>query len=175
MTWEIEPLRTSVHFSVPDMVVANVKGRFNGMSGDIDLDEDDPTRTTIAVEVDVNSIDTGNERRDGELRGPGYFDAERFPVMSYKSRRIQRHAGRYRIIGDLTLKGVTREVVLEADFAGVATDGRGKIRAGFSAEAVINRKDFGVARSTPREGGENVGDMVRILLEVAAIKQVPGQ
>ena len=95
--------------------------------------------------------------------------------MSYKSRRIQRHAGRYRIIGDLTLKGVTREVVLEADFAGVATDSRGNIRAGFSAEAVINRKDFGVARSTPREGGENVGDMVKILLEVAVIKQVPGQ
>ncbi len=171
MTWEIELLRTNIGFSLRDMVVVNVKGRFNKMSGTIDLDEEDPTRSSFVVQVDVSSIDTGNERRDGDLLGPGYFDAENFPIMTYRSRRIERDGGRYQIVGDLTLKGVTKEVVLKADFAGVATDSRGRIRAGFSAETVINRKDFEVSRSIPPGEVDNVGDSVKISLEVAAIKQ----
>ena len=167
MSWEIEAARTSVEFSVRDRVVVNLKGRFNKVSGTIDLDEEDLTRTTISVEIDVASIYTAHERRDGVLRGPDYFDAEASPVITYKSRRIQRHGDRYRIIGDMTIKDVTREVVLDCDFLGVATDLRGRTRAGFSAVATINRQDFGVIGLAEHEAD----DTVRILLEVSAAKR----
>ena len=139
-----------------DRVVINLKGRFNHVSGTIDLDEEELTHTTISVEIEVASIYTANERRDGVLRGPDYFDAETFPRITYTSRRIEGQGGQYRVIGDMTIKDVTREVVLDCHFLGLATDLRERTRAGFSAEATINRKDFGVIGVPEHQVGDSV-------------------
>ena len=169
MTWEIESSRTSVEFSVRDRKVVNLKGRFNNVKGTVELDEEDLTRTTISIEIEGMSIYTANERRDGVLRGADYFDVEAFPIMTYKSRRIEKDDDRYQVIGDMTIKDVTLEVVLDCAFHGIATDARGRTRAGFSAEATFDRQDFGVTGVPEHEAD----DIVLVLLEVSAVKQVP--
>ena len=172
MTWKIDDSHTSVEFAVRHMMVASVRGRFGKVSGTMVLDEEDPTRSSIEITVDTASLDTREQQRDGHLRSADFLDVERYPIMTYKSRRIERHGDKYRVIGDLTIKDVTREVAFDADFAGVATDPYGYVRAGFSAEATIDRKDFGLQWNVALEaGGVLVGDRVKISVDVEAIKE----
>ncbi|MDA0987977.1 MAG: YceI family protein [Chloroflexi bacterium] len=172
MTWKIDNSHTSIEFSVRHMIVAKVKGRFGKVSGTIDLDEEDPTRSSIEVEVDIASLDTREQQRDAHLLSADFLEVEKYPTMTYRSHRIERHGDGYRVVGDLTIKGVTREVVLDAEFSGVATDPYGLVRAGFSAETAIDRKDFGLEWNVALEaGGVLVGDKVNISLDVEAIKE----
>jgi polyisoprenoid-binding protein YceI len=172
MTWKIDPSHTSIGFSVRHMMVAKVKGRFGNVSGTINLDEENPTRSSVEVEVDTASIDTREPQRDTHLRSPDFLDVEKYPVMTYKSRRIERHGDGYRVIGDLTIKDITREVALDTELVGVIDDPWGNRRAGFNAEATIRREDFGLTWNVALEaGGVLVGDRVSISVDVEAIKE----
>ena len=173
-TWKIDNAHSEVHFAVRHMVVAKVRGRFNTWSGELDLDEKDLTRSSVAVDIDAASIDTSNGQRDGHLRSPDFFDAEKFPTLKFRSKRVEKAGAgkdRYRVVGDLTIRDVTREAVLDAELLGIGKDPWGKDRAAFSASASIDRREFGLTWNQVLEaGGVLVGDRVDIELEVQAVR-----
>jgi polyisoprenoid-binding protein YceI len=172
--WDIDTSHSDVSFTVRHMVVTKTRGRFTRWSGVVDFDEADPTRSRVEVQIEAASIDTGHADRDAHLRSADFFDAENHPYLTFKSTGIERGEGeRYRIAGDLTMRGVTRPVVLEAELGGVAADPWGARRAGFSAHTQVNRKDFGLTWNQPLEtGGLLVGEKVDIALEVEAVQPV---
>ncbi len=170
-TWQFDPVHTMVEVAVKHMMVVTVKGRFGKVNGSIEFDENEPTEGKVEVTIDAASIDTRDSQRDAHLRSPDFLDVERFPTLTFKSRRIEPADGHYRVVGDLTIRDVTREVILDAEYAGAAKSPWGDLRAGFSAKTVISRKDFGLQWNVPLEaGGWLVGDEVKIYLDVEAIK-----
>ena len=171
--WQIDPAHTLVEFAVKHMMFATVKGRFGGVRGTIVEDAADPSRSSVEVEIEAASIDTRDEKRDAHLRSPDFLDVESYPTITFKSSRVE-HAGRdrLRVVGDLTIHGTTREVVLDTTINGRGTTPFGQEVAGFTAETTINRRDFGLNWNVALEaGGVLVGDTVKILLEVEALKQ----
>ncbi|HEX5940117.1 MAG TPA: YceI family protein [Dehalococcoidia bacterium] len=172
-TWTIDPTHTIAEFSVKHMMVSTVKGRFRQLSGTIQLDEDDPTRSSVEVEIDTASVDTALEERDNHLRSDDFFNAERFPTITFHSTGIdQLDDDNYLISGDLTIRDVTKEVVLATELEGQGPDAYGGHRAGFTATTTINRHDFGLNWNALIEaGGVAVGDKVKITLHVEAIRQ----
>jgi polyisoprenoid-binding protein YceI len=172
-TWTIDPTHTIAEFAVKHMMVSTVKGRFRRLSGTIHLDEDDPTRSSVEVEIDTASIDTAVEERDNHLRSDDFFNAERFPTITFRSTEIDKVDDEsYLISGDLTIRDITREVVLAAEFEGQGPDAYGGYRSGFTATTTLNRKDFGLNWNAFIEaGGVAVGDKVKVTLHVEAIRQ----
>ena len=172
-TWSIDPSHSTVEFGVKHLVFTTQKGRFAALKGDIVLDEADLSQSSVTAEIDAASVDTGNAERDAHLRSADFLDAETYPTLSFRSTSIQPTAdGRSRIAGDLTIRGVMREVVLDAEYNGRVQDPWGGTRAGFSATAAIDRRDFGLSWNVPLEaGGLLVGDQVKVSLEIEAIKQ----
>ena len=173
-TWAIDPGHTLVEFSGRHMMVTTVKGRFKDVRGTLVIDEADPARSSVEVEIGAASLDTGNEQRDNHLKSPDFLEVERYPTITFKSTRVEPGDGanRFRVIGDLTIRGVTREVVLDATFNGRGTNPWGQEVAGYSAETEINRKDYGVEWNAALEGGGFlVGETVKIALEIEAAKQ----
>ncbi len=173
VTWQIDAAHSHVEFAVRHMMVSTVKGRFAALSGAIQLDEADLTRSSVDVTIDASSIDTRESQRDGHLRSPDFLDVEQFPSITYRSRRVEPlEGGHLRVIGDLTIRDVTREVALDATMEGRAQDPWGGERVGYSAKTVISRKDFGLKWNVALEGGGIlVGDEVKIALEVEAVRQ----
>jgi polyisoprenoid-binding protein YceI len=172
-TWAIDPAHSSVEFSVKHMMVSTVKGRFARFAGTIVADEAKPSTAEVVAEVDVASVETGAAQRDEHLRSDDFFNAARFPVISFRSTNIE-PAGNdaWRMTGDLTIRDVTRPVVLDVVSDGRGVDAYGKERAGFSAETKINRRDFGVNWNGVIEaGGVVVSDTVKITLNIAAVLQ----
>ncbi len=151
-TWNIDKAHSSVGFSVRHMVISRVHGRFDDFAGRVSFDGENVEKGSVEM-TPVVSIDTDDEQRDNHLRSADFFDAEKYPVISFKSKRILKDKGNeFRIVGDLTIKGVTKEVILNCQFNGTVQDPMGNTRAGFSAEAIINRKDLtsiGTKPSTP--------------------------
>ena len=171
-TWTIDPAHTLVEFSAKHMMFTTVKGRFSRVSGTILDVADDLTRSSVEVEIDAASIATGDLQRDGHLMSPDFLDVANFPRITFKSRRIEGKRERFRVIGDLTSRGKTREVALEAELQGIGENPWGKTVAGFSASTEINRKDFGLSWNVALEtGGVLVSDRVSITLEVQAVEQ----
>jgi len=171
-TWQIDASHSEVGFEVKHLMIAKVRGRFGAVTGTIVLDEADPTRSTVQAEIDVTSIDTRQEQRDGHLRSADFFDVERFPTITFRSRRVEAEGGNeYRVFGDLTIRDVTREVVLQVSDEGRGKDPWGGERAGFSATAKVNREDFGLTWNQALEtGGVLVGNDIKITLEIEAVK-----
>jgi len=172
-TWVIDPAHTTVEFAVKHMMVTTVRGRFGQVSGTIELDEEDLTRSSAEVTIPVASIDTREEQRDAHLRSADFFDAENHPNMTFRTRSIER-AGEdeYRVTGDLTIRGVTREVVLDARLEGRAKKPTGEEVIGLTASTSIDREDYGLKWNVALEaGGWLVGKEVRISLDVQAIRQ----
>ena len=172
-TWVIDPAHTTVEFAVKHMMVTTVRGRFGQVSGTIELDEEDLTRSSAEVTIPVASIDTREEQRDAHLRSADFFDAENHPNMTFRTRSIER-AGEdeYRVTGDLTIRGVTREVVLDARLEGRAKKPTGEDVIGLTASTSIDREDYGLKWNVALEaGGWLVGKEVRISLDVQAIRQ----
>lgn len=172
-TWDIDPVHSSVEFSVRHAMVATVKGRFNSFSGAIEVAED-VGRSRAEATIDAGSIDTRNEDRDTHLRSPDFLDVERFPTITFTTTGVEPGAaeGEYRVHGDLTIRGVTRGVVLDVAFNGTSTDPFGNLRAGLEASTTISRKDFGLTWNAPLEtGGVLVGDRVKINLDISAVKR----
>jgi len=156
------------------MMISTVRGRFNTFSGTVEADEKNLRNAQVQVEVDVSSIDTGDDKRDAHLRSPDFFNAEEFPTMTFKSSRIEQLDDQHgRLHGELTIRDVTKPVVLNVEYAGMAKSPWGTTSAGFSAESRINRKDWGLNWNVALEtGGWLVSDEIRISVEVELVQQV---
>ncbi len=173
--WELDPAHSHVEFAVRHLMIATVKGRFANVQGMIRMDEADPSTVFVDVTIGVASIDTQQEERDSHLRSTDFFDVARFPTITFRSRRVQGNPleGNFRLSGGLTIRDVTREVVLDVTAGGHVTDPSGKERAGFSAHTTIDRTDFGLTWNQALEaGGALVGNEVRISVEVELVRQV---
>ncbi|KFA92400.1 YceI family protein [Archangium violaceum] len=171
-TWNIDTTHSGIHFSVRHMVISKVRGSFRKFSGSVSLDEQDPTASSVSVRIDTASIDTGVQQRDDHLRSPDFFDAEKFPVISFESTKVEKSPDSgLRVTGKLTIRDITREVVLEAEQLGVGKDPWGNIKAAFEAKTSIDRRDFGLKWNQALEtGGVLVGEKIEIALEIQAVK-----
>ena len=170
-TFALDPLHSSVEFSVRHLMISKVRGSFNAFSADLELDDVTGLPTAVSAEVDIASVDTKVADRDAHLRSADFFDAEKFPKITFRSTSIAGDAGNLAIQGDLTIHGVTKSVTLATEFDGRATDPWGNDRVAFSAKAKISRKDFGMTWNQALEaGGIAVGDDVDITLTIQAVK-----
>lgn len=170
-TWTIDPSHSEVSFSVRHLMVAKVRGTFETFEGTLTIAED-PLASSVEASIDLASINTRDEQRDGHLRSPDFFETETYPTMTFRSTSVTADGDDFKVIGDLTLKGTTRQVELDLEFNGVHPDPWGGTRAGFSAETEISRKDFGVDFEVPMDGpGVVVGDKIKVMLEIEAALQ----
>jgi polyisoprenoid-binding protein YceI len=170
--WQLDPAHTHVGFSVRHMMFATVKGQFREITGELLLDEADVSRSEVRVSIVAGSIDTGVAARDEHLRSADFFDVPNYPELTFASKQVHHgQDGSLRVIGDLTIRGVTREVVVTARETGRGTDPWGKERIGFTGEARIDRRDFGLRWNQALEtGGVLVSDEVKIALEIEAVR-----
>jgi polyisoprenoid-binding protein YceI len=172
-TWNIDPVHSVAEFKVKHMMISNVKGQFTGVKGALTLDSTDLLNSKIEATIDAASINTGDPQRDAHLKSPDFFDADKFPALSFNSTHISRTGeGELAADGDLTIHGVTRKVTFEVE--GPTLPGKdpwGNTRIGVSATTKINRKDFGLTWNSALEtGGILVGDEVTITLDVQFVK-----
>ena len=172
-TWNTDPVHSVAEFKVKHMMISNVKGRFTHVSGVLTLDEADVARSTVEATIDANSLTTGDAQRDGHIKSAEFLDVEKFPRLTFASTSIRHSAaGELELHGDLTIHGVTRNVVFAVEGpTPQVNDPWGNTRIGFSAHTKINRKDFGLTWNTALEaGGILVGEEVTITLDVEAVK-----
>ena len=172
-TWNIDPVHSVAEFKVKHMMISNVKGQFTGVKGALTLDAENLLNSKVEATIDSASINTGDAQRDAHLKSADFFDVEKFPTLSFKSKGISRSGqGKLVVNGDLSIHGVTREVTLAVDGpTAPAKDPWGNTRLGLSATTKINRKDFGLTWNAALEtGGILVGDEVTITLEVQFVK-----
>lgn len=174
MTWQIDYAHSDIGFTVRHMMISKVNGRFSDWSGSIDFDAENPANTTVDVTVQLASIDTREEKRDGHLRSPDFLDVDNYPEMRFKSSKVvQDGDDEGKLYGDLTIRGITKPVTLDVEYAGMAKSPWGTTSAGFSAVATINRKDWGLTWNQALEtGGVLVGDKIKIGIELELIQQV---
>jgi polyisoprenoid-binding protein YceI len=172
-TWAIDPTHAEIGFAVRHLMISTVRGRFGAVEGTVQIDEANPSASKVDVSIDVKSIDTRQEMRDNHLRSPDFFDAENHPTMHFVSKKIDGDIdGDFRIIGDLTIRGNTREVVLDASLQGRGMDPWGNERAGFEAKGKISRGEFGLGWNQALEtGGVVVSDEVKLSIDVEILKQ----
>jgi polyisoprenoid-binding protein YceI len=169
--YKIDRAHSSVGFAVRHMVVSKVKGEFNEWSGTILYDDKDISKSSVEVNLKTASVDTKDVKRDEHLRSADFFDVEKHPEIIFKSKRIEKSDNGYVAVGDLTLRGVTKEIRIPFEIAGMITDPYGNTRMGLSASTKINRQDFGVSWSkTLDTGGLVVSDDVDIEIEIEAVK-----
>jgi len=169
-TWTIDPIHSEVGFSVRHMMVSKVRGRFTKFSGEI-ATAADPLQSSVSAEIDLSSIDTGQEQRDNHIRSADFFEVETYPTMTYRSTGVRVEDGEYVLDGQLTLKGVTRSVPLSLELNGFGPDAYGGYRAGFTATGEINRRDFNVSFNAPlSNGGVVVADKIQLQLEIEAVR-----
>jgi polyisoprenoid-binding protein YceI len=171
-TWKADPAHSSVAFEVKHMMISTVRGIFGDFEGRLEAVEDDPANSRAWGRVAVASIDTGNADRDAHLRSEEFFDAERYPEMRFETTRIQHvDGGTYRVTGDLTIKGQTREVAVTALVEGAAEDPWGNERVGIAIRGEIDRTDFGLTwQQTLETGRLLVGEHVKVLIDVSAVR-----
>jgi polyisoprenoid-binding protein YceI len=172
--WEIDPAHSSAQFSVRHLMISNVKGEFSKVTGRVEFDGESIERSSLKASVDVNSISTREPDRDAHLKSADFFDAAKFPAMTFKSKRVVKGAdGNVRLIGDLTIRGTTRETMFALEGpTDPVKDPWGNVRRGASATAKINRKDFGLTWNAALEtGGVVVGDEVSIMLDIELIQK----
>lgn len=172
-TWDIDQSHSLAEFSVRHMMVSTTKGQFQTITGSVQLDEANLANSTVEATIDVSSITTRDDKRDEHLRSADFFEIEKFPNITFSSTGVtKRSDDEYDVVGDLTIKGVTRSVTLKTTFNGVGTSPWGTSVAGFEADTEISRKDFGLEWNVALEtGGVLVGDKVKIHLELEVIKQ----
>lgn len=171
-TWKMDKPHTSIGFTVSHLVIAKVRGTFEDFDGVIQFDGKNVENGSVDITIQMASVDTENEKRDNHLKSPDFFDVESYPVMTFKSKKVVKGKGSdFQIIGDLTLRGVTKEVILDAVLNGIINDPMIGNRAGFSATGVINRQDFGVKWNRALESGDFlVGDQVAISIETELVR-----
>ncbi|MFB6703711.1 YceI family protein [Streptomyces sp. NPDC056333] len=176
-TYTIDPSHSSIGFTVRHAMVTNVRGSFGDHEGTLTLNGDNPHHSTASIDVKIASVDTGIADRDGHLVSGDFFDAEKFPLMTFRSTHAEQLGGdRYRITGDLTIKDITRPLAIDLEFNGSATDPYGNERVGFEGSAEILRSDWGLTWNAALEtGGVMVSDKVKLNFDISAIKAAAAQ
>lgn len=172
-TWNLDPAHSSAEFKVRHMMISNVKGSINGLKGVLQHNQADPTRSSVTVSADVNTLSTGDEQRDTHLKSADFFDAAKFPEMTFRSTAVKSSGGgELKVEGELTIHGVTKPVTFAVEGLGTPSkDPWGNLRIGLSATAKVNRKDFGLTwNSTLETGGVLVGEEVALTLEAQFIQ-----
>jgi polyisoprenoid-binding protein YceI len=174
-TWDIDPSHTRLGFAARHAMVATVRGGFDVFSGQIEIDEANPAASSATVEIDAASISTGNAQRDEHVRGADFLDVATHPTITFRSTSAEKvDDDEYKLIGELTIKGVAQPVTLDLEFQGSSKDPFGNTRAGFEGKTTINRKDWGLSWNVAIEGGGIlVGEKVKLELDVSAIKRAP--
>jgi polyisoprenoid-binding protein YceI len=171
-TWRIDPAHSLAHFSVRHLMVSNVRGSFGGISGTVEMDPKDLAKARVEAEVNVANVDTREPKRDADLRSPNFFDVEKYPKMTFRSKRVETAGGKLKVIGDLTMHGVTKEVSFDVDGPSPEMKTPMGTRVGASATAKVNRKEFGLNWNKLLEGGGAVvGDEVAITLDLELVRQ----
>lgn len=170
--WKIDSAHTEAAFAVKHLMISTARGRFGAVEGLVEFDPSDLASASTQVTIDASTIDTREAQRDAHLRSADFFDVEKYPSLTFKSRRVDHISGdTFKLVGDLTIKDITREVVLDVTSHGFQKDPWGGERTGFSAKMAISRKDFGLLWNQILEtGGFAVGDDVKITLDVELVK-----
>ena len=172
--WNVDPEHSTIEFRVVHMLVSKTTGHFTEYQGFIDMDAEAGTVKVIEAAIKTASVNTNHAKRDAHLRNADFFDEEKYPTMTYRMKHYQKTADGYQAVGELTLRGVTKDITLTGNINGVAKDPWGNLRAGFNAEGKLNRKDFGMVWSKTLDGGGLVvGDEVLIKLDIECIKAKP--
>jgi polyisoprenoid-binding protein YceI len=172
-TWQIDSAHSGIHFAVRHLVIAKVRGQFSRWTGALTVPDGDFSRASVDVTIDATSIDTGVADRDAHLKSADFFDVASFPELTFRSRRVEAKGDdRFALVGDLTIRGTTREVALDVESAGQTKDPWGTVRAGFAARTAVDRKEFGLTWNQALEtGGVMVGEKIEIEIEVEAVRQ----
>ena len=171
MAWEIDPSHSAVTFSVKHMMFSTVRGQFNVLSGHLHIDEQHPENSWVDAQVDASSVDTRDDRRDGHLKSPDFFETEKYPTITFKSTRIEHTGGNeYKVYGDFSLHGITKHIVFNAEYNGQGKNPWGMQVAGLSAKTKINRKEWGLGWNQALEtGGMLVGEDINIEIDLEAV------
>lgn len=170
--WALDPTHSGLQFKVKHLMITTVTGSIKSFTAELTSEGDEFTNADISFSGEINSIDTGNGDRDGHLKSGDFFDAEKYPAITFKSTSVEKDGGDYVIKGDLTIKDVTKAVKLNAEFGGIATDPWGNTKAGFTLSGKINRTEFGLTWNAALEtGGVMVSEDVKLLGELQFVKQ----
>ncbi len=171
-TYEIDSTHSSAHFSVRHLMVSNVRGEFTKVSGTVNFDPEKPETSTVEATIDANSISTRDAQRDGHLKSADFLDTEKFPTITFRSKKVELAPGGGKVTGDLTIHGTTREVTLDVEGPSPEMkDPWGKQRVGASASTKISRKEFGLVWNAALEtGGVMIGDEVKINIDVEFVR-----
>lgn len=170
--WALDPTHSELQFKVKHLMITTVTGSIKSFQAELESEGDDFTNANISFSGDINSIDTGNGDRDGHLKSGDFFDAEKYPAITFKSNSVEKDGNDYIVKGNLTVKDVTKVVKLTAEFGGIATDPWGNTKAGFTLSGKINRTEFGLTWNAALEtGGVMVSEEVKILGELQFAKQ----
>lgn len=171
--WTVDPAHSSAEFSIRHLMITSVKGHFTGIAGMVRGNPEDLSNAEVQLTIDVATVDTRQAERDQHLRSGDFFHADEYPTMTFVSKSIRpKEAGLYEVTGDLTIRGVTKEVTAQVTFDGIAKDPWGGTRAGFTATTRINRRDFGLHWNVALEaGGVLVGDEVKVSVELETVLQ----
>jgi len=168
-TWAIDPAHSSVNFQVRHLGVSNVHGSLGGVKGTLNYDEKEIAKSSVEATIDATTVSTGVDARDKHLKSPDFFEVDKYPTITFKSTSLTNAGGKLKLIGDLTLHGVTKSVALDVDGpADPQTDPKGKTRSGFSAEGTLHRTDFGIGSKFPSAA---VGDEIKFSIDVEIDKQ----
>lgn len=172
-TWALDPTHSEAQFKVKHLVISTVTGTFKSFEGSFESENEDFEGAAISFSLDTNSIDTNQEQRDGHLKSGDFFDVENYPKITFKSTSFTKKKGDdYKLVGDLTIKDVTKSVELEVELGGIAVDPYGNTKAGFEVSGKINRKDFGLTWSAITEAGAVVvGEDIKLQFNVQFVKQ----
>jgi polyisoprenoid-binding protein YceI len=172
-TWTLDPSHTYIGFTAKHAMVTTVRGSFLDFEGTLHLDGEQPAQSTANLVIQASSFDSGNEQRDGHVKGDDFLDVEHFPTLTFTSTSVKADGNEFVLTGDLTIRGTTRPVEITGELEGLEADPFGNQRVGFSGSATISRKDFGLTWNVALEsGGILVSDKVKIVLDVSAIKQL---
>jgi polyisoprenoid-binding protein YceI len=167
-TWDLDPIHSHIGFAARHLMLSKVRGRFTKFDVQI-VTADNPLDSTVTASIDAASIDTGNEMRDEDLRSERFLDTASHPLMTFRSTSVAPDGDKYKVTGDLTIRGVTKPVTLDVEIGGFGPDPYGGTRAGFSATTEINRNDFGVSFNAPVPGGVMVSEKIPIEIEGEAV------
>jgi len=173
-TWKIDPAHTAAQFAVKHMMISTVRGEFKGVTGTVIWDDQDVTKSSVDVTIDAKTVNTGEEKRDQDLRSANFFEVEKYPTLTFKSKKVESAgSGKLKVTGDLTMHGITKEVVLDVEGpSGAVKDPWGNTRSAASATTKLNRQDYGVKWNANLDGGGVVvGDAVTITIDLEMTKQ----